>query len=73
MTTPQDVTGPEPAHEVRVVDGRFAYAECSCGWRSAARRDRRALRVEARDHALLYAGVLDLAALEALPVVDAEA
>jgi len=44
-----------PEHEVRIVDGRFAHAECSCGWRSAARRERRAARQEARDHALLYA------------------
>ena len=42
--------------EQRVVDGRFAHAECSCGWRSAGRRLRSTARTEARDHALLYAG-----------------
>jgi hypothetical protein len=38
-----------------VVDGRFQYAECSCGWRGAGRRTRSTAREEARDHALLYA------------------
>ncbi|MFN8169891.1 MAG: hypothetical protein U0S36_14080 [Candidatus Nanopelagicales bacterium] len=42
-------------HEVRVVDGRFAHAVCTCGWRGAGRRNREAVRTEARDHALLYA------------------
>jgi hypothetical protein len=51
-----DVT-PDPAaqHEVRIVDGRFAHAVCTCGWRGAGRRNRGAARSEARDHALLYA------------------
>lgn len=44
-----------PGHEVTVEDGRFSTAECSCGWRSAARRHRATLRQEARDHVLLYA------------------
>lgn len=44
-----------PAHEVHLVDGRFMSAECSCGWRTAARRSRAVVREEARDHALLYA------------------
>jgi hypothetical protein len=44
-----------PAHEVRVVDGRFIHAECTCGWRSAGRRTRSLARTEAHDHALLYA------------------
>ena len=47
---------PSSRHEVRVVDGRFSHAECSCGWRSAGRRLRATARTEARDHALLYAG-----------------
>lgn len=46
---------PSPSHEVRIVDGRFAHAECSCGWRGAGRRTRSTARAEARDHALLYA------------------
>ncbi|HET7902637.1 MAG TPA: hypothetical protein VFL59_15750 [Candidatus Nanopelagicales bacterium] len=45
-------------HEVRVVDGRFMHAECSCGWRSAGRRNRATARAEARDHALLHAGTV---------------
>lgn len=44
-----------PAHEVTVHDGRFVSAECTCGWRSAARRHRATVRHEARDHVLLYA------------------
>jgi hypothetical protein len=42
-------------HEIRILDGRFAAATCSCGWRSAARRHRSTVRSEARDHSLLYA------------------
>ncbi len=48
--------GNDPTHEVRVVDGRFASASCSCGWQGTAKRQRSAVRAEARDHALLYAG-----------------
>jgi hypothetical protein len=48
------VTG-SPGHEVRVEDGRFTTAVCSCGWQGAARRNRATARSEARDHALLYA------------------
>jgi hypothetical protein len=48
-----------PTHEVRLVDGRFTSAACSCGWQSAARRTRSTVRAEARDHALLYAGSRD--------------
>jgi hypothetical protein len=44
-----------PAHEVRVVDGRFTSAVCSCGWTGGAHRTRARARQEARDHALLYA------------------
>lgn len=44
-----------PRHEVIIVDGRFTIATCSCGWSGSARRHRAAARVEARDHALLYA------------------
>ena len=47
--------GRPPAHEVHIEDGRFAHAACTCGWRTAAKRDRRSVRDEARDHALLYA------------------
>jgi hypothetical protein len=49
-----------PAHEVRVLDGRFSHAECSCGWRSAGRRTRSIARTEAHDHALLYADGRDV-------------
>lgn len=56
-----------PAHEVRVVDGRFSHAECSCGWRSAGRRTRSIARDEAHDHALLYADGRELPV--SLPVV----
>jgi len=45
-------------HEVRLVDGRFMHAECSCGWRTAGRRNRATVRAEARDHALLHAGTV---------------
>ncbi len=45
-----------PEHEVHIEDGRFSHAVCTCGWRTAGRRDRRSVRAEARDHALLYAG-----------------
>jgi hypothetical protein len=44
-----------PGHEVTVHDGRFSSAECTCGWRGAARRHRATARQEARDHVLLYA------------------
>lgn len=47
--------GRPPAHEVHIEDGRFSHAVCTCGWRTAAKRDRRSIRAEARDHALLYA------------------
>ena len=46
---------PSAGHEIRVVDGRFAHAECSCGWRGDGRRTRSTARAEAHDHALLYA------------------
>lgn len=59
-----------PGHEVTVHDGRFSTAECSCGWRSAARRHRATTRQEARDHVLLYADGSTLAVGPA-PVVPA--
>jgi hypothetical protein len=59
----------EPTHEVRVVDGRFITAECTCGWRSAGRRARATVRAEARDHALLYADGRELAPELAVPDV----
>ena len=52
---PAQAVGAPVSHEVIVVDGRFAAAHCSCGWRSAGRRSRATVRAEARDHALLYA------------------
>ena len=54
-----------PGHEVRIDDGRFTTAVCSCGWQGAARRNRATARAEARDHALLYA---DVTVLPAEPV-----
>ena len=66
MSAPLPQDGPAPAHEVTLVDGRFMHAECSCGWRTAGRRDRRRARAEARDHALLYADGAQAAV--ALPV-----
>jgi len=51
-----------PGHEVRVVDGRFTTAVCSCGWHGAGRRNRATAREEARDHALLYADGSELSA-----------
>lgn len=56
VTAPLPQDGSPRAHEVRIEDGRFAHAVCTCGWRTAGRRDRRSVRTEARDHALLYAG-----------------
>jgi hypothetical protein len=54
-----------PGHEVTVHDGRFSSAECSCGWRSAARRHRATARQEARDHVLLYADGSELSSTPA--------
>jgi hypothetical protein len=48
--------GRPPVHQVHIEDGRFCHAVCTCGWRTAGKRDRRSIRAEARDHALLYAG-----------------
>ena len=47
---------------MRVEDGRFTTAVCSCGWHGAGRRNRATAREEARDHALLYADGSELAA-----------
>jgi hypothetical protein len=55
MTARLTPDGRPPAHEVHIEDGRFSHAVCTCGWRTAGKRDRRGLRTEARDHALLYA------------------
>jgi len=66
MSAPLPQDGPAPAHEVTLVDGRFMHAACSCGWRTAGRRDRRKARAEARDHALLYADGTEAAVV--LPV-----
>jgi hypothetical protein len=60
VTAPLPQDGRPPTHEVRIEDGRFAHAACSCGWRTAGRRDRRVVRAEARDHALLYAGTASI-------------
>jgi hypothetical protein len=53
---PQFSARPTSSHEVRIIDGRFAYATCTCGWRSAGRRLRETAKSEGHDHALLYAG-----------------
>jgi hypothetical protein len=66
MTARLTPDGRPPAHQVHIEDGRFAHAVCTCGWRTAAKRDRRSVRTEARDHALLYA-----ADMVVQPVVDA--
>jgi hypothetical protein len=69
---PLEAPVPEaPGHEVRVDDGRFTTAHCSCGWQSAGRRNRATARAEARDHALLYAdgSVLSAEPVEAPPEV----
>lgn len=43
-------------HRTSVVDqGAFTVAECSCGWRSYARRSRPLARREAHDHEVLHA------------------
>lgn len=42
-------------HSVSIVDGRFMHAACTCGWRSAGKRERKAVRIEADDHLRLYA------------------
>jgi hypothetical protein len=60
VTAPLPQDGRHSTHEVRIEDGRFAHAVCSCGWRTAGRRDRRVVRAEARDHALLYAGAASI-------------
>lgn len=54
---PQDAL--PTGHELTFVDGRFASAACSCGWRSAGRRDRRIARQEASDHLTLYVGTAE--------------
>jgi len=41
----------DDGHRVTVVDGRFTWAECTCGWRTPARRDRRSTRNAAVEHA----------------------
>ena len=56
MTALLPPDGRLPEHEVHIEDGRFSHAVCTCGWRTAGRRDRRSVRAEARDHALLYVG-----------------
>jgi len=59
-----------PGHEVRIQDGRFAAAVCTCGWVGAGRRNRATAREEAHDHALLYA---DGSELSVEPLGAAEA
>ncbi|MFC6236512.1 hypothetical protein [Longivirga aurantiaca] len=70
MTAPLPQDGRLPEHEVHIEDGRFSHAVCTCGWRTAARRDRRIVRSEARDHALLYAGRATVVEPAAEPAVD---
>lgn len=62
VPTPRAVDRPlgEVAHEVRIQDGRFALAVCSCGWHGHGRRNRATARAEAHDHALLYADARSL-------------
>jgi len=61
-----------PGHEVRITDGRFTAAVCSCGWQGAGRRNRATAREEAHDHALLYADGSTLSTEPAVePVVSA--
>lgn len=44
-------TTPMPEHRVAVSErGSFAFATCSCGWYSAARRSRDLARREGADH-----------------------
>jgi len=65
------MTAPSPAspaaHEVTVVDGRFMHARCTCGWRSAGKRERKAVRIEADDHLRLYADGRPALSLEPTP------
>ena len=65
----EHVLADAPGHEVRVEDGRFTTAVCSCGWVGAGRRNRATAREEARDHALLYADGSELS-LEPLPAPE---
>jgi hypothetical protein len=37
-------------HEVRIVEGPYAYAQCSCGWCGTGRRLWDNARREAREH-----------------------
>ena len=47
-----------PTHEVRLERrARFLLPACSCGWIGTARLAAASAREEARDHALLYAGL----------------
>ncbi|MBD0688912.1 hypothetical protein [Streptomyces sp. CBMA123] len=50
-------TTPMPEHRVAVSErGSFAFATCSCGWYSAARRSRDLVRREGADHLAEYGG-----------------
>ncbi|MFJ7250366.1 hypothetical protein ACIQWA_37805 [Kitasatospora sp. NPDC098652] len=48
-------TTPMPEHRVALRErGSFAFATCSCGWYSAARRSRDLARREGADHLAEY-------------------
>ncbi|MGW2375654.1 MULTISPECIES: hypothetical protein [Kitasatospora] len=50
-------TTPMPEHRAEISErGSFAFATCSCGWYSAARRSRDLARREAADHVAEYGG-----------------
>ena len=70
MSGPLPQGGQPTGHDMRFVDGRFASATCSCGWRSAGRRDRRIVRQEALDHLTLYVGTSE--AIEVAVALPAE-
>jgi hypothetical protein len=59
-----------PGHEVRIEDGRFTTAVCSCGWQGAGRRNRATARTEGRDHALLYADGTELSGCPVVPAPE---
>jgi hypothetical protein len=49
---------PAPEHQVSIsVNGRFHLPVCTCGWIGTARVAELSAREEARDHALLFAGL----------------
>ena len=55
------MSGPDPSaasHQVTLErTARFLLPACTCGWIGTARLTESSAREEARDHALLYAGL----------------